>query len=189
MNTQPFGGILSMISIQRWAIALGAAGLAALCFGACGGKEDAPEQSAMDKALSALPPEQRPKIERGEKGEIRYEGQTQAGEKYVAQLGGNVTLPANLPEDLPLYPNAVPFSAMETGGGTTILSLDSDEQAPEVYGFYKEQLPASGWTIENELNVGGQRVLTATKGDRKAVIQIESTEKGTRIGFLLSPVG
>ena len=178
-----------MISIQRWAIAVGAIVFIALCFGACGGEKDAPEKSALDKALSALPPEQRPKIERGEKGEIRYEGQTQAGEKYVAQLGGNVTLPSNFPEDIPLYPDAVPFSAMETGGGTTILSLDSDEQAPEVYGFYKEQLPASGWTIENELNVGGQRVLTAIKGDRKAVIQIESTDKGTRIGFLLSPAG
>jgi hypothetical protein len=188
MNTQPFGGIPSMISIQRWAIALGATGLTALCFGACGGEEDASEQSALDKALSALPPEQRPKIERGESGEIRYEGQTQSGEKYVAQLGGNVTLPANFPGDLPLYPDAVPFSAMETGGGTTIVSLDSDKQAPEVYGFYKEQLPASGWAIENELNVGGQRVLTAVKGDRKVVVQIESTKKGARIGYQLGPV-
>jgi hypothetical protein len=186
MNTQPFGGILSMISIQRWAIAVGAIGFTALCFGACGGEEEAPEQAALEKALDALPPEQRPKVERGESGEIRYEGQTKTGEKFVAQLGGNVMLPANFPEDLPLYPNAVPFSAMETGG-TTILSLDSDKQAPEVYGFYKEQLPASGWTIENELNVGGQRVLTAIKGDRKAVVQIESTEKGARVGFVVSP--
>jgi hypothetical protein len=177
-----------MISIQRWAIAVGVIGFIALCFGACGGKEDEPGQSAVDRALAALPPEQQPKIEHGESGEIRYEGQTPTGEKYVAQLGGNVTLPSNFPEDLPLYPDAVPFSAMETGGGTTILSLDTDKQAPEVYGFYKEKLPASGWTIENELNVGGQRVLTAIKGDRKAVIQIESTEKGARIGFMLGPM-
>ena len=77
---------------------------------------------------------------------------------------------------------------METGGGTTILSLDTDKQAREVYGFYKMKLPPSGWTIENELNVGGQRVLTAIKDGRKAVIQIERTEKGARISFLLDPV-
>ena len=176
-----------MISIQRWAIAVGAIGLTALCFAACGGKEETPEQSALEKARGALPPEHQPKVVRDESGEIRYEGTTELGEKYVAQLGGNVTLPANFPKDLPLYPDAVPFAAMETGGGTTILSLDSDKQAPEVYAFYKEKLPASGWTIESELNVGGQRVLTAIKGDRKAVVQIESTEKGTRIAFLLSP--
>jgi hypothetical protein len=175
-----------MMSIQRWAISLIAIAFIAPCFGACGGKEDA--QTAVDKALSALPPEQRPKVERGESGEIRYEGQTRTGEKYVAQLGGKVAVPSNFPDDLPLYPDAVPFSAMETGGGTAILSLDTDKQAPVVYGFYKEQLPASGWEIESELNVGGQRVLTATKGDRKAVIQIESTTRGARIGFLLGPM-
>jgi hypothetical protein len=86
-----------------------------------------------------------------------------------------------------MYPNAVPFSAMETGGGTTFLSLDADAQPPDVYEFYKEKLPASGWTIESELNVAGQRVLTVIKGDRKAVVQIESTEKGTRIAFMLGP--
>ena len=178
-----------MISIQRWAIAVGAIGLTALCFAACGGKEEPPEQSALEKALDALPPEQQPKIERGESGEIRYEGKTPAGEAFVAQLGGNVTLPEDFPGDLPLYPDAVPFAAMETGGGTTIVSVDSDKQAPEVYEFYKEKLPASDWTIESELNVGGQRVLTAIKGDRKAVVQIERTEKGARIAFMLSPVG
>ena len=177
-----------MISIQHWAITLGAAALTTLCFGGCGDTEDAPDQAALDKALEALPQEQRPTVEHSESGEIRYEGQTGSGEKYVAQLGGNVMLPANFPEDLPLYPDAVPFAAMETGGGTTIVSLDSDKQAPEVYRFYKEQLPASGWKIENEVNVGGQRVLTTIKGDRKAVVQIESTEKGARIGFVLGPV-
>ena len=183
-----------MISIQRWAIAAGAVGLTVL-LAACGGKEEvpgnadeAPSKAALEKARSELPPEQQPKIERGESGEIRYEGQTESGEKFAAQLGGDVTLPANFPKDLPLYPDAVPFAAMETGGGTTIVSLDSDKRAPEVYRFYKEQLPASGWKIENEVNVGGQRVLTTIKGDRKAVVQIESTEKGARIGFMLGPV-
>jgi hypothetical protein len=177
-----------MISIQRWAIAAGAIGFTALCFGACGGKEDAPEQSALDKARSALPPEQRSNIEVGESGEIRYDGQTESGEEFTAQIGGEVTLPGIFPEDLPLYPNAVPFSAMETGGGSAFVNLDSASRAPDVYEFYKEKLPASGWTIENEVNLGGQRVLTAVKGDRKAVVQIESTEKGARIGFMLGPV-
>ena len=183
-----------MISIQRWAIAAGAIGLT-VSLAACGGKEEAPEgaeeatsKAALAKALSELPPEQRPKIERGESGEIRYEGQTESGEKFMAQLGGEVILPATFPKDLPLYPNAVPFSAMETGGGASFLSLNSDAQAPDVYKFYKEKLPASGWTIENEVNLGGQRVLTAVKGDRKAVVNIESTTKGARIGFMLGPV-
>ena len=86
-----------------------------------------------------------------------------------------------------MYPNAVPFSAMETGDGTAIVSLDSKAAPVTVYEFYKEQLPASGWTLDSELNVGGGRILTALKGDQKAVIHIEATEEGTRIGFVLSP--
>ena len=173
-----------MISIQRWAIAASVTALTALCLAACGGKE---EESALEKARSALPPAQDPKIVEGESGEIRYEGQTESGEEFKAQIGGDVTLPASFPEDLPTYPNSVPFSAMETGGGTTFLSLDSDEQPPAVYEFYKEKLPASGWRIESELNVAGQRVLTVIKGDREAVVQIESTETGTRVAFMLGP--
>jgi len=178
-----------MISIQRRVIAAGAIGLAALFVGACGGEKETPNRSSLEKALDALPPEERPKIERGESGEIRYEGQTQSGERYVAQLGGHVTMPASFPADLPLYPGAVPFSAMETGGGTTIVSLDSEDQAPQVAGFYEDRLPASGWKIEDDLSLGGKRVLTASKGDLKVVVQIEGIEKGSRIAFLLSPRG
>jgi hypothetical protein len=178
-----------MISIERCAIALGVTALAALCLAACGRKEETPKPSSMEEAMAGLPPEQRPKIERGENGAIRYEGQTEKGETYVAQMGGKVSMPASFPADLPLYPGAVPYSAMETSGGNTIIGLDTPDGAPEIYGFYEDRLPASGWKIDSELNVGGKRVLTAIKGKLKAVIQIEGTDKGTRIAFMLSPVG
>jgi hypothetical protein len=174
-----------MISKKRWAIVTGVTALAALGLGACGGKEEAPVESALEKARSALPPAQDSKIVEGESGEIRYEGRTQAGEEFKAQIGGDITVPASFPGDLPMYPNSVPFSALETGSGSTFLSVDSDAQPPQVYEFYKEKLPASDWKIENELNVAGRRVLTVVKGDRKAVVQIESTEQGTRVAFML----
>ena len=140
-----------MISIQRCAIALGAIGLTALCISACGRKEEAPKRSAVGEATEALPPEQQAKVVRGANGEIRYEGQTLTGEKYVAQMGGHVTMPASLPADFPLYPGAVPFSAMEIGGGTTIVGLDTQDKAPDVYSFYEDRLPASDWRIDSEL--------------------------------------
>jgi hypothetical protein len=76
---------------------------------------------------------------------------------------------------------------METGAGTAIVSVDSKEPPVTIYEFYKKQLPASGWALDSELNVGGSRILTGIKGNRKAVIHIESTEDGTRISFALSP--
>jgi hypothetical protein len=181
-----------MVSIHRWAIAAGITGFATCLLTACGGQEesskDAARQRAVERARAALTPEPPLEIERGEKGEIRYSGETRAGESFEAQLGGDVVLPKSFPQDIPVYPNAVPFSAMEIGGGTSIVSLDSDAKPSEVYEFYKEKLAASGWKLENELTVGGGRVLTAVKGDRKAVLNIEGTEDGTRFGFMLGPV-
>lgn len=175
-----------MISIQRWAVAMGAIVLTALCFAACGGKEETPAQSAREKALDAIPPEQRPQIETGEEGGIRYEGKTEEGEKFLAQLGGAVTLPKSFPKDIPLFPDSVLSSSLDSDDGPIIVGADSDKQPPEIYAFYKEQLPAAGWRIENDVNVGGQRVLSAVKGDRKAVIDIEGTETGARFGFVVS---
>jgi hypothetical protein len=178
----------SMMSIERCAIALGVTALAALCLVACGRKEETPKRSTMEEAAQALPPEQQLTVEHDANGEVRYKGQTLTGEKYVGQMGGHVTIPASFPADFPLYPGGVPFAAMEIDDGTTILTLDAPDRAPEVYGFYEDHLPASGWRIDSELNVGGKRVLTAIKGKLKAEIQIEGTEKGARILFQLNPV-
>jgi hypothetical protein len=184
-----------MISIRRWAPAAGVTVLAAFFLFACGGQEEPPEgaatQPGMENARTAPPPPKpQPTVTPGEAGdEVRYSGETASGETYAAQLGGDVELPANFPEDLPLYPNSVPFAAMETGGGTAIVALDANAKAPEVYEYYKQNLPSSGWIIENEMNIGAARMLTTVKGDRKAVLQIESTEKGARVSVSVAPAG
>ena len=183
-----------MTSFERWAITAVVTCLATCLVAGCGGQEEPADSAAgaeklpMDRALEQLPPGEVPVIERDEDGAIRYSGKTEAGESFNAQIGGNVAIPDAFPDDLPLYPNAVPFSAMETGAGTAIVSVDSQATPVTVYEFYKEQLPASGWAVDSELNVGGGRIITGIKGDRKAVIHIESTENGTRIGFALGPV-
>ena len=177
-----------MVSIQRRAIATGVTVLAAFFLVACGGDETPPKEAVTRKG-PAPPPDPRPQIERGEDGEIRYAGETNTGESFRAQLGGDVELPEVFPKDIPIFPNAVLFSAMETGGGTAMVSLDSEAQPAAIYEFYKQKLEGAAWRIENELNVGGGRVLTALKGDRKVVLNIERTEKGSRFGFMVGPAG
>lgn len=180
-----------MFSIHRWAIATAAMGFAACLVAGCGGKEESPKAATAPAAApapkKAIVPEKRPQIVRGDEGEIRYSGETESGESFEAQLGGKVTLPKSFPEDIPVYPNSVPFSSMETGGGTAIVSLDVEAKPSDVYSFYKEKLAAAGWKLQNELNIGGGRAVTAIKGDRKAVLNVESTEKGTRFGFMFGP--
>jgi len=182
-----------MTSLERWAITAVVTCMATCLLAACGGQEEPTEstlaeKTPLEKAMEQLPPDQMPVIERGEDGAIRNSGKTETGEFFKAQLGGDVAMPETFPDDLPVYPNAVPFSAMETGGGTAIVSLESEAAPVAIYEFYKEQLPASGWTLEGELNIGEDRVLSGIKAGRKVVIHIEVTEDGTRIGFVLSPV-
>lgn len=177
-----------MVSIQRRAIAASVTLLAACFLVACGGEETPPKE-AVTRSGPPPTPDPRPRIERGEDGEIRYTGETNAGESFKAQLGGDVELPEIFPKDIPIFPNAVLFSAMETGGGTAIVSLDSEAKPSAIYEFYKQKLAGTAWRIENELNVGGGRVLTVIQGDRKVVLNIERSEKGSRFGFMLGPAG
>jgi hypothetical protein len=189
-----------MTLIQRSSITCLTLGLLVLFTSACGGKDEPaatrekPEVPATAPQVEepATPPQvEEPEVatsETGEPREIRYSGETPAGEKFMAQIGGEVSLPSALPSDLPLYPNAVPYSAMELSN-TAIVSFESWDPASKVYGFYSENLPSAGWNIDNEVNMGGQRVIKATKGGQEAEVRIESTEDGARISFLIQPAG
>jgi hypothetical protein len=188
-----------MISLRRSTIAAGMAWIAALLLTACGSGDESVQEAApggqvqdeldaaMEKAMADVPADQRPTIERGDDGEIRYTGKTESGESFAAQLGGDVVLPEGFAEAIPLYPDSVPFSAMETGGGTAMVTVNSEDTEATIYKYYQEKLPAAGWEIENEVNVGGGRILNAVKGDQRAVVHIQDVGDGSRIGFMVGP--
>ena len=173
-----------MISNRRLARAALATGFAWLCITACGGSDDSARSAA--PATAGAAPSPAPELEKGKP--IRYSGETPEGTTFTAQLGGDVTLPANLPDTLPLYPNGVPYSALEADD-TALITIDSEDDPAEIYEFYLRKLPVSGWTIQNELNLGAQRIVTAVNGDRKVVLQIDRTERGARIAIAVSPAG
>ena len=188
-----------MTSFRSSTIAAGLTWIAALLLTACGGGDEPAKEAAadaaaqdeldavMERAMADVPPDQRPTIEQGEDGAFRYSGKTESGEAFDAQLGGDVTLPESFPDEIPMYPDSVPFSAMETGGGTAMVTVNSDDSEANIYEYYKEKLPAAGWQIDNEVNVGGGRILNATKGDQRAVVHIQDVDDGTRVGFMVGP--
>jgi len=183
-----------MLLLRRSTIWAGLASIAALLLAACGGGDEPAKEAprgdldaAMEKAMADIPLDQRPTIEHGEDGAFRYSGKTESGENFDAQLGGDVTLPESFPKEIPIYPESVAFSAMETGGGTAMVTVNSDDSEMTIYEYYQEKLPAAGWQIDNEVNVGGGRILNATKGDQRAVIHIQDIGDGTRVGFMVGP--
>lgn len=190
-----------MTSKRNWALVVGLTCSAVFWLVACGGDDEVvPEattapaveetsparlDSAREKALSELGPEHRANFEEGEDGAIRYSGETEDGAPFVAQLGGDVDVPEGFFDDIPLYPDAVPFSMMEAGEGMTMVTVDSEDDASNIYEFYKTRLEESGWVLENDMNISGGRVMRALKNGQRAVLHIQNTDGGTRVGFMM----
>jgi len=130
-----------MAKVERWTLAALVAGIA-LMVAACGGEEPkGPSPGKIEAAQKggATPPpgeEPPPNADR----EIRYEGKTQMGESFSAQMGGDVELPASFGSDVPDFPGATATSAMETVGGTAIAALDSEADQDDIVDFYRARL-------------------------------------------------
>jgi hypothetical protein len=170
-----------MFEFRNWTVAAMAIGLA-FSVAACGGDDEEEQKSDPVKSTTApVKPGVPLNLEPGEQGEIRYSGETEAGDTFKAQLGGDVTLPDEFGGDLPAYPGAVAQSAMETTGGTAIAALESDASASEIVDFYRDQLSSNGWKVEGVSDLGRGRLLTATKGDRRVMVNTEDMDKGARI--------
>jgi len=204
-----------MQSIRHWVrtagITLGVASwiaVSSLWLAACGGDEkpaseetpepaaaaedpdSAPTQSRLDeereKALAKLGPEHRANFEGSTDDEIRYTGETEDGAPFIAQMGGDVQIPEGFFDEIPPYPNGVPFSMMEAGDDMAMVSIDSTDAAPDIYEFYRAKLTADGWVFETDVTLATGRVVRAARADRRAVLHFQEIDGGTRIGFMLT---
>jgi hypothetical protein len=189
-----------MTSIRHWALVAGFTCGAAFWLIACGGDDEtaAPDakesaearlDSLREKALSELGPEHRAHFEDTENGEIRYSGQTESGEPFIAQMGGEIDVPEGFFDEVPLYPESVPISMMDVGEGMAMVTVETADVSQDVYEYYKAQLQDSGWVVENDITVFGGRILRAIRNGRRATLHIQEAEAGTRVGFILSDEG
>ena len=86
-----------------------------------------------------------------------------------------------LPEDLPAYPNAQDLMSMQ--GMITFSTPDELETVAE---FYQAQLPAMGWTMESQNDMGGMVMQSWTKDGRSLELMISPGEGGTSVMLTLS---
>ncbi len=73
-----------------------------------------------------------------------------------------------LPSDIPAYPGAKLSSTGVEDGAKTYLYTTTDSIA-KVLNFYKQQMPANGWSEQQE-NGGVANVLEFTKDPRRAIV-------------------
>jgi len=106
---------------------------------------------------------------------------TADGRVFEAEYGGESQLPSNFPTDVPIYAAAQPMSSMSSAGHGTIVNLRTRVAPDLVFDWYKEQMPAAGWTIESEMNENGRGLLGLRKGNRVASLVITGAPDSTTI--------
>lgn len=94
-------------------------------------------------------------------------------------------VPADWPEDAPIYTNAkVSYAATmnpttgESGNAIVLMTTDS---VADVVAFYKEEISNYGWTMGEGMQGGGTEILSATKDDRVLSIIIAGSNGQTAI--------
>jgi hypothetical protein len=103
------------------------------------------------------------------------------GQKVESRYTGEDQPPAGLPDDLPLYAQAIPISSMSSGERGTIVNLRSADPAEQVFAWYGAELPKHGWRIETQSGTGGQHLLTALKAGRKTTVLVTTGPAATQI--------
>ena len=160
-----------MISIERSLLQSSITLLALLVGLACGGDPEEPVASSGGS-------------ESGE--EVTWSGETEEGEVYEAQIGGEVEVPNDFPSDIPLYPASTPMASLDAGDHGRVLALTTSEAPEDVFEFYRTELPKQGWSIENEAAFGEQYVLGVAKETRTASVTIAVGGGQTRVAIALT---
>jgi len=105
------------------------------------------------------------------------------GEKFEMKTGEGVELPDDFPKDVPVYPSATILTSMTSAEGIMV-STQSTADPTQVVSFYKEKMEGEGWTVEAEMNMGPQRIISFTKDDRKLMVTAGSQGDKTLISLV-----
>ena len=98
------------------------------------------------------------------------------------RFGQGAELPENFPDDVPIPDGAKIVGAMtsrEPGSEGTMVSVQSDGSGDALLKAFRADLDANGWTVDQELNMMGQRMLQASKGRRSLMVQVMERDGGS----------
>lgn len=107
------------------------------------------------------------------------------GSEVEVRSGKGAALPANFPEDVPVYPDATILASATSPDGIMV-SCQSAADPKDVIAFYKEQVGGGGWTVDAEMNVGPQHIMSFAKGDRQLTVTVTGDPGRTQISLMAS---
>jgi outer membrane lipopolysaccharide assembly protein LptE/RlpB len=95
-------------------------------------------------------------------------------------------LPEGFPKDVPLCPGATVKMSVTSGQGLMV-HLESAASAADVAKFYNEQLEGNGWKIEQTMNMGEVRTLSAKKDQRQCTVTCTKDGQKTLVQIYVVP--
>lgn len=103
------------------------------------------------------------------------------------QIGGviddtkNVTLPPNLPSNVPMYPGAQLDKVSDSNTAderNVTLTLITPDSVPDVITWYRGALSGDGWAVTDDKNVSGYILLKAENDNVTTFMQSATVEDG-----------
>ena len=95
-------------------------------------------------------------------------------------------LPAGFPGDMPVYPGAKTIQGARRGSTEKMAVFEAEASPAEVADYYKRELLAQGWSLEGEVELDGETMISVEKGGRKAGVMILSIKAGSQIAVSVS---
>ena len=146
---------------------------ASMAFGSCTCSEEAPpiaeKQVASRKGFgAALPTRRREGAPSGDDVVISKLQPTPAATLPPAPssptAGGEVAMPEDFPQDVPVFENAKPFHVQKLPQDARSVIFKADGQTKEIYDFYHSKMSAQGWNVAQEYQAKEQSFLSFKKG-------------------------
>jgi hypothetical protein len=100
------------------------------------------------------------------------------------QVGENVTLPANFPQSMPMYPGGKLQSAVDAKEAQSITYFVKGADMKTVAYWYRKELPKNGWTNELDKMDGG--FIPVKNGYLSGVIAIVTKDDTTSVTINIS---
>jgi hypothetical protein len=108
---------------------------------------------------------------------------------------GNITLPADFPSDVFVYPDAkitfstsTPANAADGTKASFMLAYGISQSVSDVVTKYKDEMAKNGWTKETEANYGAM-MINFKKGSREIVITVTDNQDGKSGSTVVSLTG
>lgn len=91
---------------------------------------------------------------------------------------GDASIPEDFPADVPIPEGAETYAVQQLAGDAKNVILKTEQERPELYSTYREQLVERGWKVEQEYDGRDQSFLSFRKGNTLTNVII-ATEPST----------